>query len=345
MPYQLPRLYTKRKVIDSALCSRCKYAWESIGHALFSCKSAKAVWKSTKFLIDYHHAQGMFNGDYLIHLASIMEKEDVEALICVMWSIWNDRNKPKTHQADPTGQIPHQQGFQDQYHTADQSHGMQTQTTVVPLRRFNSQQVGENQTDQARLNAHQHQQTASRMRHQPIISAANDNVQLQRPLDDIIWKPPAMNMLKLNVDAATNSKNLTLGMGAVVRNYKGDVIAALSKKVQGCLRSDEMEANALFHSLNWASQYQLLITIVETDALRVFSALKSNHNDLSCFNDLITNVRCLLSSFPRVIVTHARRQANKAAHGLVKYALELDEDVSWIGEIPYPIFSIIVNDC
>ncbi|KAF4378812.1 hypothetical protein F8388_006263 [Cannabis sativa] len=117
--------------------------------------------------------------------------------------------QPKTHQADPTGQIPHQQGFQDQYHTADQSHGMQTQTTVVPLRRFNSQQVGENQTDQARLNAHQHQQTASRMRHQPIISAANDNVQLQRPLDDIIWKPPAMNMLKLNVKYSKEPDNIT----------------------------------------------------------------------------------------------------------------------------------------
>ena len=43
-------------------------------------------------------------------------------------------------------------------------------------------------------------------------------------------------------------------------------------------------------------------------------------------------------------MTHAKRQANMAAHGLAKYALELDEDVFWMGEIPHPIFSVIVNE-
>lgn len=32
------------------------------------------------------------------------------------------------------------------------------------------------------------------------------------------------------------------------------------------------------------------------------------------------------------------------AHDLAKYALELDEDISWMGEIPNPIFSVIVNE-
>uniref|UniRef100_A0A803PFL5 RNase H type-1 domain-containing protein n=1 Tax=Cannabis sativa TaxID=3483 RepID=A0A803PFL5_CANSA len=233
----------KRKVIDSTLCTRCKSAWESIGHALFSCKFAKSVWKNTKFQIDTHHAM-------------------------------------------------------------------------------------ENHNYQTRLSAHQHQQTDLNMRHQSTISTANDNILFQQTRDDIVWKPPPMNLLKMNVDAATNSKTLTLGIGAVVRNYKGEIMAALSKKVQGCFQSDEMEAKTLFHILNWASQNQMSITMVETDALRVSSALNSNHNDLSCFNDLITDARCLLSSFPRVTVTHARRQANQAAHGLAKYALELDEDVS-----------------
>ncbi|KAM6583541.1 hypothetical protein CsatB_010543 [Cannabis sativa] len=167
---------------------------------------------------------------------------------------------------------------------------------------------------------------------------------ISEQLDEIVWKPPAGNSLKMNIDAATNVQDKKLGIGAVVRNYKGEVIAAFSKPAQGSFRSDEMEAKALFHSLNWATQNQLSITHVETDAQRLSSALNSSHRDLSCFTDLVDDVRCLLSFFPGVTVTHARRQANQAAHGLAKYALELDEDVSWIGEIPYPIFSIIVND-
>uniref|UniRef100_A0A803NT11 Reverse transcriptase zinc-binding domain-containing protein n=1 Tax=Cannabis sativa TaxID=3483 RepID=A0A803NT11_CANSA len=359
----------KRKVIDSALCSRCKHAWESIGHALFSCKSAKAVWKNTKFLIDYHYAQGMFNGDYLIHLASTMEKVDVETLICVMWGIWNDRNKvlhggtqrdpisiasfalnyiekyrsakgfsckklqqPVTHQsatqqAEPAHQLSHQHLVQNQHCTAVNSTEMPTPTTLYNPTRSNCQQVGDNH-GVAQLSTDSHQQPAAVTRHQSITLNADDSILLPRPLDNITWTPPVMNMLKMNVDAAANFKNQTLRIGAVIRNYKGDVIAALSKRVQGCFRSDEMEAKALFHSLNRVSQCPFAIDFVEIDALRVSSALNSSHNDLSCFNDLIDDVRCLLSSFSRVTITHARRQANKAAHGLAKYALELDEDVS-----------------
>uniref|UniRef100_A0A803Q9X7 RNase H type-1 domain-containing protein n=1 Tax=Cannabis sativa TaxID=3483 RepID=A0A803Q9X7_CANSA len=141
------------------------------------------------------------------------------------------------------------------------------------------------------------------------------------------WRPPDLLGMKLNVDAAVNSVNKVLGIGAIVRNHQGKVIAALSKPVQGCFRSDEMEAKTLFHSINWAIQLQLIpITHIETDALRVSSALNSTSIDLSSFSDLIIDVRCLLSSFSRVIVSHVKRNTNHAAHGLAKYALELDED-------------------
>ncbi|XP_060969593.1 uncharacterized protein LOC133036849 [Cannabis sativa] len=358
----------KRNVIDSALCSRCKHAWESIGHALFSCKSAKAVWKGTKFLIDYHHAHSMFNGDYLIHLATTMEKMDVEEIICVMWSIWNDRNKvlhgglPRdpisiasfalnyieknrsakglsckklqqeithrnaTSQSRPVHQTSSNQEFvQGPHLTAVNSQGMPTLHTMSAPSRSPCQQFRENHTElQPQTASHQHPAAAAQFPHNN--SDAAGSVPRQQLLDNISWTPPAMNELKMNVDAAANFKDQTLGIGAVVRNYKGAVIAALSKRVQGCFRSDEMEAKALFHSLNWVKQYPFLIAMVETDALRVSSALNSSHKDLSCFADLIDDVRCLLSSFPRVTIIHARRQANKAAHGLARYALELDED-------------------
>uniref|UniRef100_A0A803PNX4 RNase H type-1 domain-containing protein n=1 Tax=Cannabis sativa TaxID=3483 RepID=A0A803PNX4_CANSA len=149
-----------------------------------------------------------------------------------------------------------------------------------------------------------------------------------RLTDEIVWMPPEGNVLKMNIDAATNVQDKKLGIGAVVCNYKGEVIVAFSKPAQGCFRSDEMEAKALFHSLNWATQHQLSIAHVKTDAQRVSNALNPSHRNLSCFTDLIDDVCCILSFFLGVTVTHARRQANQAAHGLAKYALELDEDVS-----------------
>lgn len=82
----------RRHVIDSSVCSRCHIAWESIGHALFACKHAKAVWKTTSFSIDFPRVNGMFKGDYMIYLSSLMDKASYENLIYIMWSVWHDIN-------------------------------------------------------------------------------------------------------------------------------------------------------------------------------------------------------------------------------------------------------------
>ncbi|KAM6563586.1 hypothetical protein CsatB_023584 [Cannabis sativa] len=166
-----------------------------------------------------------------------------------------------------------------------------------------------------------------------------------RPTEGIPWKPPSLHKLKLNVDVAVNTVDKILGVGAIVRDHDGQVVAALSKPIQGCFRSDEMEAKALFHALNWITQLDLEIDYVETDALRVSSAINHASSDLSAFSDLILDVRCLLSFFPGIVVSHVKRNANQAAHGLAKYALGLDVDTCWRGEIPTPIFSVVVNDC
>uniref|UniRef100_A0A803PVF4 RNase H type-1 domain-containing protein n=1 Tax=Cannabis sativa TaxID=3483 RepID=A0A803PVF4_CANSA len=158
------------------------------------------------------------------------------------------------------------------------------------------------------------------------------------------WKPLNGTVLMLNIDAALDLATKTLGVGAIVRDSQGHVIAGLSKPVQGCFRSDKMEAKALFHSLNWVVQEQLHITHIETNALRLSNALNYSLTDLSCFSDLIMDIRCLLSFFFEAAISHVRRYANQATHGLAKHALELDQDSCWIGEISYPIFTIVVND-
>uniref|UniRef100_A0A803Q017 RNase H type-1 domain-containing protein n=1 Tax=Cannabis sativa TaxID=3483 RepID=A0A803Q017_CANSA len=128
------------------------------------------------------------------------------------------------------------------------------------------------------------------------------------PNDHVSWHPPPHSGVKINVDAAVNSVSKQLEIGAIVRNHHGQVLAALSMPAQGDFRSDEMEAKALFHSLNWALQHQIRITHIETDALRVFQALTSSSRDLSCFSDLISDVRCLLSFFPKAFISHVKKK-------------------------------------
>uniref|UniRef100_A0A803NN93 CCHC-type domain-containing protein n=1 Tax=Cannabis sativa TaxID=3483 RepID=A0A803NN93_CANSA len=81
-----------RRIINSSTCSLCTNAWESIGHALFSCKHAKAVWRCSDFSFDFTAASRMFEGDFLIQLSQLHTKSDLEMIICTMWFIWSDRN-------------------------------------------------------------------------------------------------------------------------------------------------------------------------------------------------------------------------------------------------------------
>ncbi|KAM6596102.1 hypothetical protein CsatA_006626 [Cannabis sativa] len=296
----------KKKVLTSAECSLCASSWESIGHALFGCKHAKVIWKTSKFRLDLSKAQNMFNGDYLHSLSTILNQQDFELLLCIMWGIWTDRNKV-VHGGSPrqpAAIINYAVCFHEDFTRAKQ---------VLP-----SAAVDSNQN-----------------------SATSFPVTVQHAPK---WQPPPHNGFKLNVDAATNVDQKKLGIRAIIRDHNGVVVATYSKVVQGNFRSDEMEAKALFHALNWALQKQLAITHIETDALRVSNALTFASKDLSCFSDLIMDVRCLLSFFPQVLVTHVKGSANQEAHGLAKFSLGLDDDICWIGEIPYPIFSVVVND-
>ncbi|KAM6601123.1 hypothetical protein CsatA_020732 [Cannabis sativa] len=315
---------SRRKVINSATCSLCNNAWESIGHAMFNCTTARKVWRETKFTIDHSNAHNMDNGDYLIHLSTLHSKQDFELLVCTMWAIWHNRNKV-THGG-----------------VSRPSHAIAS-FAVTHLERFINSKTKQHQGSASIVTS----ATVSTSSNTPGIAPVDapvNGLQQNNPRHSS-WLPPSPAGLKLNVDAAVNHELKILGIGAVIRDHCGNVVAALSKPVQGCFRSDEMEAKALFHSLNWVMQMPLSLSHIETDALRVSSALNSSSRNLSSFNDLIIDISCLLSFFSGVTISHVKRNANQAAHGLAKYALELDEDVCWMGEIPNPIFSVIVNDC
>ncbi|XP_060969930.1 uncharacterized protein LOC133037124 [Cannabis sativa] len=300
----------KRKVITDATCSVCQQAWESIGHALFTCTYARAVWRHSGLLFDWRLSSATYKGDYICHLSTIYSKPEMEQIMCTLWAIWTERN-----------QVVHNKKAKLAQATAS--------FALTYLNNYKSAQS----------------------KYQPAASSDFSNQQLQQHLLPTVrppaappWQPPPAGAFKLNVDAAVDtSKNVT-GVGAVIRASSGSVIAALSKQLVGNFKSHEMEALALFHSLNWALQQQLPLSQVETDALMVATALQAPFNSKSAFNDILVDISCLLSFFPNVTVSHVKRTANQAAHGLAKFALGVDETCYWFEDIPHPIYSVIVDE-
>ncbi|PON56783.1 Serine/threonine protein kinase [Trema orientale] len=151
------------------------------------------------------------------------------------------------------------------------------------------------------------------------------------------WSPPSNGDFKLNVYAAINKDMRTVGFGAIIRNSKGEVIAALSMKIVGTLSPEMAEAKVIKVALSWTRYVGINIQFLKSDALTVVKALNDGIISHSEFDDLLLDVFSLLSYFPSVLIKHVYHEANAAAHKLAKFALGLDNDLIWLGESPLPI--------
>ncbi|XP_060972316.1 uncharacterized protein LOC133038243 [Cannabis sativa] len=182
----------RRKIITDSTCSICKQAWESTGHALFSCKYAKAVWRSLNLSFNWCAATNMKNRDYVTYLSSIYNKVEMEQLLCTMWAIWTERNnvihgknarRAKNLAVFATDFL---QNFRAaQHNAACVSSGSATATPAT---------------------SHQQQSHT-------------------RPPASIPWRPPAACAFKLNTDAAVDVSSHITGIGVILRDANGHVKA------------------------------------------------------------------------------------------------------------------------
>ncbi|KAL9435897.1 hypothetical protein AB3S75_022042 [Citrus x aurantiifolia] len=65
---------------------------ETTAHALMECKSARAVWKTTKFAADIGNIAHQDILSFVLEAVRRMGKNDVDLVIALCWIIWSARN-------------------------------------------------------------------------------------------------------------------------------------------------------------------------------------------------------------------------------------------------------------
>ena len=90
------------------------------------------------------------------------------------------------------------------------------------------------------------------------------------------WQPPPPSIFKLNFDAALFSALNSLGFGVVIRNEKGEVMAAMTTKGPEVSSSEEAEFLACRKAIEFAVDAGLFELVIEGDnssVMKVVSAL------------------------------------------------------------------------
>ena len=150
----------------------------------------------------------------------------------------------------------------------------------------------------------------------------------------ISWRPPLPNRFKLNFDAAMFKEVDASRFGAIIRNERGEVMAAFSGKGPSAACSEEAEVLACRRAVEFALECGFREMVVEGDNQSVMSALERKSCLFSRVGHILQDVLCLLNKFRWSQVQFAKRSANTVAHLLARHAKSESHDVIWLEESP-----------
>jgi ribonuclease HI len=132
-----------------------------------------------------------------------------------------------------------------------------------------------------------------------------------------------------------------MGIGVVVRDHQGEIMAALRRRVTCSPEPVQAESVGALAAAEFSRDLGLQDLILEGDSISVVNALRSSSPNWSPYGQIIEDARGVLFSRRSWEVMHVKRDANMAAHTLAKDALLKPQEEVWIEECPPCIFSII----
>ncbi|XP_059428470.1 uncharacterized protein LOC132162224 [Corylus avellana] len=128
--------------------------------------------------------------------------------------------------------------------------------------------------------------------------------------------------MKADWDIAVNLNGKRIGIGVIIRDSKGLVIAALSRTVDTCPAPVIAESMGALYASEFCCDLGVLDVILKGDSIQVVKAINKMGDQCSRYGQVIVDVQMVLSSLRRWEVVHAKCEANFAAHGLTKIAAQ-----------------------
>ena len=150
----------------------------------------------------------------------------------------------------------------------------------------------------------------------------------------IVWKPPARDRYKVNVDGAVFKHRKKVGIGVLIRDETRVVIAALSKIVNAPLGATEIEAKAMMARVLFARDVGIREVVFEGDLLIICKALQGEGVAPSSIQNVLDGTLELTTGFRNFSFSHVKRQGNVPAHLLAQYVEKLEDYVVWLEECP-----------
>ena len=148
------------------------------------------------------------------------------------------------------------------------------------------------------------------------------------------WEPPPTDWIKVNFDGAVFQDRNEAGLGVIIRNGHGLVMAALTQTIPLPTSVEMVEVLATRRALIYAWELSFDHIILEGDLNIAIRAMSSDIFSAASFGHILSDIKALASNFSQVVFRHTHRQGNKVAHSLARAACSFHPFCTWIEEIP-----------
>ena len=134
------------------------------------------------------------------------------------------------------------------------------------------------------------------------------------------------------------------GVGVVIRNKEGQIMGAMSKRLDLPLKVLETEVEAIEEGIILARDLSLRNISVESDAQVVVKSLNAQGLALSLIHKVIEGTKIKLCGFDSWEVNHICKAKNSATHLMAKHAKFISDCCVWVEDTPPVIANQILYD-
>lgn len=150
-----------------------------------------------------------------------------------------------------------------------------------------------------------------------------------------------MGVIKANWDAANDLQNQRMGVGAIVRNAEGLILASLCATVPYITDPSVVEVMMLWKTITLYRELDIQNLHIKGDALEIVWVLLLQDPCWSSYGHFVEDTRTLLNSFYSRYITHIHKEANEAAHRLANAAVHQSLNHVWRDSPLLFVYSIV----
>lgn len=133
-------------------------------------------------------------------------------------------------------------------------------------------------------------------------------------------------------------------IGVVIRNDRGQIIGAMTKKLHLPLGALEVETKAAEEGIILARDLGLGEVVVEGDSMTVMSALSGVNHPPCPIQKVVESSVHMLRRFKDWEAKYVGRNSNVAAHQLARKANSISDAVIWVEDILLAIVNQVLLD-